>query len=157
MFCAFASARFSGERLSTQLNTKNITVITIMMCAKDRMREHFFSASSPYSLRFATANAEMIGEWLKENTITGIASHSVIHKPLPVAGDAAALNDRVSNAALLHSGIRYNARAIKAATNGNTRMLIALTIICSPKRTMVIRPTIRIRDKSARGGETIPN
>ena len=33
MFCAFAAARSAGERLSTQLNTKNITVSTIMMCA----------------------------------------------------------------------------------------------------------------------------
>src|SRR5476649_751932 len=83
MFWALASIKFSGERLSTQLKTKNITVNTIMMWLYARMREHFFSASSPYSLRLATANEEIIGEWLKENTITGITSHRVISMPCP--------------------------------------------------------------------------
>ncbi len=60
MFCSFAAARSAGERLSTQLKTKNITVNTIMMCACE-MLEHFFSAPAPYSSRFATAKEEMIG------------------------------------------------------------------------------------------------
>ena len=124
-----------------------------MMCARARMLEHFFSAPLPYSSRFATAKEEMIGEWLKENTITGIASHRVSSRPLPVAD--ALLRDRVSSAAPFHCGIRYSASTIRAATNGNTSTLIALTIICSPKRTMVIIPTIRIRDRIARGGGVI--
>ena len=114
------------------------------------MREHLRSASTPYSSRFATAKEEIIGEWLKEKTITGIASHSVIHSPLPDA--LALLKERVSSALVLHCGIRYSASIISATTNGNTRILIALTIICSPKRTMVIMPTIRISDRIARGG-----
>jgi hypothetical protein len=74
------------------------------------MREHLRSASTPYSSRFATAKEEIIGEWLKENTITGIASHSVIHRPLPVA--FALLKERVSSALVLHCGIRYSASII---------------------------------------------
>ena len=119
------------------------------------MLEHFFSAPSPYSSRLATAKEEMIGEWLKENTITGIASHRVIHRPLPVA--VALLRERVSSAAPFHCGIRYRARIISATTNGNTSTLIALTIICSPKRTIVIMPTIRIRERMARGGGVMCN
>src|SRR5690606_2555718 len=117
------AARSAGERLSTQLNTKNITVSTIMMCARARMLEHFFSAPLPYSSRFATAKEEMIGEWLKENTITGIASHRVSSRPLPVVD--ALLRDRVSSAAPYHCGIRYRASTIRAATNENTSTLFA--------------------------------
>ncbi len=36
-------------------------------------------------------------------------------------------------------------------------MLIAFTIIFSPKRTMVIMPTIRISESTTRGGETMPS
>ena len=36
MFCSFAAARSAGERLRTQLKTKNITVSTIMMAAKEQ-------------------------------------------------------------------------------------------------------------------------
>ena len=100
MFCSFAAARSAGERLSTQLKTKNMTVSTIMMCARARMLEHFFSAPWPYSSRFATAKEEMIGEWLKENTITGIASQRVIHRPLPVKVEL--FRERVSSAAPFH-------------------------------------------------------
>ena len=150
MFCSFAAARSAGERLRTQLKTKNITVSTIMMWARARMLEHFFSAPSPYSSRLATAKEEMIGEWLKEKTITGIASHRVISRPLPVT--EAPLRERVSSAAPFHCGIRYSANTIRAITNGNTSTLIAFTIICSPKRTIVIMPTIRISDRIARGG-----
>ena len=155
MFCAFASARFSGERLSTQLNTKNITVSTIMMWAKPRIREHLRSASWPYSSRLATAKEEIIGEWLKEKTMTGMASHRVIHRPFPVA--EALLSDSVSSTAPFHCGIKYSANTINANTNGNTSTLMALTIIFSPKRTIPIMPTIKISDKIARGGDTRPS
>ena len=104
---------------------------------------------------YPTAKEEMIGEWLNENTITGIASHRVIHRPFPVAD--AVSRDSVSSAAPFHCGIRYRASSISTPTNGNTRILIALTIICSPKRTMVIIPTIRISDRIARGGGVIPS
>ncbi len=60
--CTYAAAKTAGVRLSTQLKTKNIKVSTIMMWAKARIVEHFFSAPSPYSSRFATAKEEMIGE-----------------------------------------------------------------------------------------------
>src|SRR5699024_12104991 len=96
MFCSLAAARSAGVRLSTQLKTKNITVSTIMMCANARIFEHFCSAISPYSSRFATAKEEMIGEWLNENTITGIASHRVIHRPFPVADAVSRDRDRKS-------------------------------------------------------------
>ncbi|MNI76580.1 hypothetical protein D3C73_1328230 [compost metagenome] len=59
--------------------------------------------------------------------------------------------------AVVQFGIRYTASSINTATNGNTRILMVFTIACSPKRTMVIRPTIRINDKMARGGEAIPS
>ena len=78
MFCAFACARSAEDNVNTQLITKNITVRTIRICADAKIREHFCSASSPYSSRFATENAEIIGEWLKANTMTGIVNQMVI-------------------------------------------------------------------------------
>ena len=46
MFCSPPPPGQPG-RLSTQLNTKNITVITIMTWAPSRMLLHFFSALAP--------------------------------------------------------------------------------------------------------------
>src|SRR5471030_3366638 len=77
MFCALAAARSAGDKASTQLKQKNITVSTIMPCAVARMPLLLRSAWAPYTRFWSTAKAEMIGEWLKENTITGIASHRV--------------------------------------------------------------------------------
>src|SRR5471030_2198413 len=102
----------------------------------------------PYSCRLATANEEIIGEWLNENTITGIANHNVVIKLLPVPPPWMA----VSKIAVVQLGIKYNPNNINAATNGNTRMLIALTIMVLPRRTIVINPRISTRDNMALGG-----
>ncbi|MNT50513.1 hypothetical protein D3C72_1874370 [compost metagenome] len=98
----------------------------------------------------------MIGEWLKENTMTGIASHRVMISPWPIPVPAPD-RETLSKMAVDQLGIRYRASSISTPTNGNTRMLMVFTIACSPKRTMVIRPTIRISDRMARGGDVIPN
>ena len=66
-------------------------------------------------------------------------------------------SDTFSKMAPVQLGIRYTASSISTATNGKTRMLMVFTMACSPKRTMVIRPTIRISDRMARGGDVMPN
>ncbi|MNF14027.1 hypothetical protein D3C80_2160820 [compost metagenome] len=47
MFCALAAARSAGDRASTQLKQKNITVSTIMLWATARMPLLFASAWAP--------------------------------------------------------------------------------------------------------------
>ncbi|MNY69561.1 hypothetical protein D3C86_2075140 [compost metagenome] len=46
-FCAFASASCAGDRVSTQLKTKNSTITTIKAWARDRICELRCSACSP--------------------------------------------------------------------------------------------------------------
>ncbi len=80
---------------------------------------------------------EMIGEWLNENTITGIASHRV-------SKDRFRLQMQCPETAfpVLPVPLRdqVQSQQHQYANKRETRILIALTIICSPKRTMVIIP-----------------
>src|SRR5471032_548771 len=147
MFCAFASASCAGVRVSTQLNTKNSTITTINRCARHRICELRSSALAPYTRFWSTAKAEMIGEWLNENTITGIASHKVLKKAgsgMPSLAEA--------KKAPFQLGIRLTASNSRAATNGYTNTLMALTITPWPQRTMAIRPRISTSERIARGG-----
>ena len=142
-----AAARSAGDSASTQLKQKNITVSTIMPWAMARMPLLLRSAWAPYARFWSTAKAEMIGEWLNENTITGIASHRVLKnsgRGMPSPAEA--------KNAPFQLGIRLTASNSRAATNGYTSTLMALTITPWPQRTMAIRPRISTRDSSARGG-----
>ncbi|CRM86391.1 hypothetical protein [Pseudomonas sp. 22 E 5] len=89
----------------------------------------------------------MIGEWLKENTITGIASHSVLKN----IGNGMPSLAEAKNAPF-QLGIRLTASNSKAATKGYTSTLMALTITPWPQRTMAIRPRVSTSDRIARGG-----
>src|SRR5476651_365642 len=147
MFCALAAARSAGDSASTQLKQKNITVSTIMLWAMARMPLLLRSACGPYTRFWSTAKAEMIGEWLKENTITGIASHKVLKNAgsgMPSLAEA--------KKAPFQLGIRLTANSSRAATNGYTSTLMALTITPWPQRTMAIRPRISTSERIARGG-----
>ncbi|MNF13482.1 hypothetical protein D3C80_2153460 [compost metagenome] len=46
-FCALASANCAGDRVSTQLKTKNSTITTISRWARDRICELRSSALAP--------------------------------------------------------------------------------------------------------------
>ena len=96
MFCALAACKSSGDRLSTQLKTKNITVTTIIRCEQARMREHFFSAASVLS----TLNVQPAGSslwmtlWLAIPVMVFSFNHSPIISSFALAkreeyGDAA--------------------------------------------------------------------
>ena len=89
----------------------------------------------------------MIGEWLNENTITGIASHSVLSN-----ADGAGTSLAVLRMPPVQCGTRYTARNSKATINGYTIRLMALTITCSPQRTTASRPRINTNARIARGG-----
>ncbi|MNY64232.1 hypothetical protein D3C86_2013090 [compost metagenome] len=89
----------------------------------------------------------MIGEWLNENTITGIASHRVCSN-----ADGSGSVVAVVRMPPFQCGIRNTARNSSATMNGYTIRLMALTISCSPQRTTASRPRISTSDSTARGG-----
>ncbi len=108
MFCSLAAARVCRSQAQYTAEDEEHYGQHHHDVCECEIFEHFCSAISPYSSRFATAKEEMIGEWLNENTITGIASHRVIHRPFPVAD--AVSRDSVSSAAPFHCGIRVQSQ-----------------------------------------------
>ena len=144
----FAAARSAGERLSTQLNTKNMTVSTIMMCARARC----WSTSQRHCRTFTLRYREGRDDWRVVEREHHHRDRQPQGQQQTVAGRGCAAQRQGFQRSAVPLWIRYRASTIRAATNGNTSTLIAFTIICSPKRTMVIIPTIRIRDRIARGG-----
>lgn len=101
----------------------------------------------------------MIGEWLNANTITGIVSQIVIQilcPPDALAASATLSNDKVLRTSKLQCGTMYSENATSTAMNGNTSILMTLTMYFSPNATIAMTPPTKISASNQRGGAPTP-
>ena len=101
IFCSFAATNSSGVNVNTQLNTKNITKNNKIVEAPFFLYVLIWRSAPSnvlYSRNCEQVKDEIAGEWLNENTNTGMVSHKVVKKP-PAVGSS-------YNTALFHSGIK---------------------------------------------------
>ena len=106
------------------------------------------SAFSPYRLFCVEAKDEIIGAWLKENTITGTASHSECHRSGLLNW---VLARPLTKFAVCQVGTRYSEIPIKNTSSGNTNMPIAETIASLPRSNTRFRPPTTARLSQPRG------